>query len=114
MLERGRTMMTVALYEDAARMSYVAAFHAAQALIFERDHKIAKSHHGVRSEFHRLVRNEKRIDDALRGFLAKSYEFKLTADYEPHRIAPIDQTDAAAALDCATRFVEALAGLCAG
>ena len=37
--------------DEAARAAYLAAFHAAQALISERTGRIAKSHSGVRSAF---------------------------------------------------------------
>jgi len=37
MLVRGRRMLEVDLYEDAGRAAYLAAFHAAQAFIFERE-----------------------------------------------------------------------------
>ena len=36
----------------AAREAYMAAFHAAQALIFERTGKPAKTHNGTQSRFH--------------------------------------------------------------
>jgi uncharacterized protein (UPF0332 family) len=34
---------------EAARAAYLAAFHAAQALVFERTARIAKSHSGLRA-----------------------------------------------------------------
>ena len=43
-LERGHTRLGVHLSEDAARAAYLAAFHAAQAVIFERTGKVAKTH----------------------------------------------------------------------
>ncbi len=55
LIARADVMLTVSLHEDAARSSYLACFHAAQALIFERS-EIAKSHHGVQTEFFRLTK----------------------------------------------------------
>lgn len=34
-----------------AREAYLAAYHAAEALVFERTGKIAKTHRGIRTEF---------------------------------------------------------------
>lgn len=39
----------------AGREAYLAAFHAAQALIYERTSRIAKTHRGVRIQFSRLA-----------------------------------------------------------
>ena len=55
-LERGRTMIADGLNYDAGRAAYLAAFHAAQALIFERIGKAFKSHKGVNIEFLRLTK----------------------------------------------------------
>jgi len=49
----------------AGREAYLAAYHAAEALVLERSGKIAKTHSGLRSEFARLTRHEPRIDRAL-------------------------------------------------
>lgn len=40
----------------AGREAYLAAFHAAQALIYERTSRIAKTHRGVRAQFSGLYR----------------------------------------------------------
>ena len=69
MLERGRLMMRAPLYEDAGRAAYLACFHVAQALIFEREGRVLKTHGGVQSEFHRLTHNQSPVDGGLRGFL---------------------------------------------
>jgi uncharacterized protein (UPF0332 family) len=46
----------------AAREAYYAAYHAAEAYIFEQTGKVATTHRGVRGEFGRLARCEPRID----------------------------------------------------
>ena len=66
-------MLTVMLHEDAARASYLACFHAAQAYIFERTEKTARSHNGVQTEFFRLTKADRRTDPVLRKFLSQSY-----------------------------------------
>ena len=70
-----------------------------------------KTHHGVRSEFHRLTRAEARIDNELRGFLTEAYKFKTTADYDPSGQMLITADDAEVVLHTAARFVEAIATL---
>lgn len=111
MLERGHAMLGVPLYEEAGRAAYMACFHAAQGLIFERNDRVMKTHHGVRSEFHRLTRSEARIDNELRGFLTEGYKFKTTADYDPSGQMLTTADDTQAVLHIATRFVDAIATL---
>lgn len=64
------TMLSVDLTEAAARTAYLAAFQAAQALIFEHTGRVAKTHSGVKSEFHRLAQNHPPFGDTERVFWA--------------------------------------------
>ena len=80
-LIRARTILAAGVGEDAGRNAYLAAFHAAQALIAERTGKDAKTHRGVHTQFARLTRNEPRLDLGLRQFLAQAYDLKSIADY---------------------------------
>ncbi len=82
LLEQAETMLRVDLHEAAGRTAYLAGFHAAQALIFERDDRVFKSHNGVRGEFGRLVKDDPRFDIELRAFLSRTYNLKTIADYE--------------------------------
>jgi uncharacterized protein (UPF0332 family) len=66
--------------DEAGREAYLAGFHAAQALISEQTGRSVKTHTGVRTEFHRLVRNEARVDDELRAFLGFAFNLKAIAD----------------------------------
>ena len=50
-LANARTIAAVGIPEVAAREAYYAAFHAAEAYIFELTGKIAKTHKGVHGEF---------------------------------------------------------------
>jgi len=50
-LTRARTILAAGVGEDAGRNAYLAAFHAAQALIAERIGKDAKTHKGVHAQF---------------------------------------------------------------
>jgi uncharacterized protein (UPF0332 family) len=110
-LVRARTILTSGVGEDAGRNAYLAAFHAAQALIAERTGKDAKTHRGVHAQFARLTR--KRAAAWYRGgqFLAQAYDIKSIADYGlgPDSGVPIDR--AGAPIDTAERFVSVVADL---
>jgi uncharacterized protein (UPF0332 family) len=57
-LSDARQIATLGLAKVAARPAYYAAFHAAEAFIVERTSKTPKTHHGVRSEFGRLMKDD--------------------------------------------------------
>lgn len=88
-------------------------FHAAQALIFEQTGKVAKTHQGVQSEFHRLAQHEPRLDKAFAPFLNQAYNLKAVADYETGPDSDIPPERSAVALETATRFVDGITGLLA-
>lgn len=108
-LSNARATLGIGLGNDAGRNAYLAAFHAAQALIFTKTGKAAKTHSGVRSEFSRLVKDEPRLDKGFPAFLAQAYTLKEVADYEmgPNSDVPVER--AAAAIETAARFVEEIA-----
>lgn len=110
-LANARVSLSVHLSNDAGRGAYLAAFHAAQAFIFERTAKIAKTHQGVQSEFHRLAQAEPRIDKALPPFLGQAYNLKAVADYETGPDSDIPPERSALAIETATRFIDCIAGL---
>ena len=80
-LKEAHFVMEGELTESAGRAAYLAAYHAAQAFIFDNTGKAAKTHSGVRSEFARLAKDEPRIERAFPTFLARAYAFKETADW---------------------------------
>jgi uncharacterized protein (UPF0332 family) len=112
-LRRAARMLGADLFEDAARCAYLACFHVAQALIFERTDEVYKSHRGVQGEFNRLIKDDARVDHELRKFLSRSYEFKTIADYETGSDATVSPVVAAEAVATAKRFVAHFAGLVA-
>lgn len=81
LLERADTMLAVGLNEDAGRTAYLAGFHAAQAFLFETTGRVFKKHASVQGEFGRLVKDDPRVDAALRAFLPGAYNLKSIADY---------------------------------
>ncbi len=91
--------------EAAARTAYLAAFHAAQALIFDRTSRVLKTHNGVHTEFARLVRNDESFGPTLRVFLSRAYEFKAVADYGVGDRMRATPDEAREAVDEAIRFV---------
>ena len=107
-LTNAHTSLTVNLTNDAGRGAYFAAFHAAQALIFERTGKIAKTHKGVNAEFARLVKDTPQLDNSLPRFLQRAYNLKAVADYETGPDSDIDSDRAAAAIEDARKFVDAI------
>ncbi len=110
-LANARANLGIGLSNDAGRNAYFAAFHAAQALIFERAGKIAKTHQGVQGEFYRLAKDEPSIDKNFPAFLSQAYNLKAVADYEtgPDSIVPPER--AAVAIETAGCFIECIAGL---
>lgn len=109
-LVKARNLLDVLRYnDDAGRAAYLAAFHAAQALISERTGRVAKTHNGVNRQFHMLTRADPGIDPQLRSILARTYSLKAIADYEtgPDSVIPAERLDGAIA--AATRFVEFVA-----
>ena len=64
-LKEARATAGIELGEAAGRAAYLAVFHAAQAMIFERDAKVPKTHRGVHAQF--FSAGEKRTDSRHRA-----------------------------------------------
>jgi uncharacterized protein (UPF0332 family) len=95
----------------AGREAYLAAFHAAEALVYERTGKIAKTHRGLRAQFARIVKDEPSVDKPISEFLGRAYELKSLADYGTGSEAAISFKTANSAVETATRFVDCIASL---
>jgi uncharacterized protein (UPF0332 family) len=93
------------LAEDAARNAYLAAFHAAKALIFERTGQARMKHGTVQKMFSQIAKSESAIEVEVRRFLGSAYDFKRVADYDIEASAPISLAEASHALNEAERFV---------
>jgi uncharacterized protein (UPF0332 family) len=92
----------------AAREAYLAAFQAAQALIWERTGRVSKTHRGVRAQFSLLTRDEPQFSHDHVLFLAHGYEIKSWADYgsgPQGYVIPITPSEA---IEAAERFIEAV------
>lgn len=104
-LAEGEKILTTGLYDAAGRAAYFAAFHAAQALVFEHTGPVTKTHNGVRTEFQRLTKEDSRLDPTLRRFLSEAYNLKSLADYEIEPGLVVSPERAVAALKRAHEFV---------
>jgi uncharacterized protein (UPF0332 family) len=111
-LTKARALVDVLHYTDeAGRAAYLAGYHAAQGLIFERTGREARTHRGVNSQFNRLAKDDPRFDIDLRRFLAQAYDLKAVADYEfgPGSAVPLERVEAA--IVAAARLVDCIAKL---
>jgi uncharacterized protein (UPF0332 family) len=120
-LEKARTLLTEAdaifgihLNEAAGRTAYLAGFHAAQALIFERTGRTSKTHGGVHTEFLRLTKDDPRLAPELRIFLSQSYNIKAIADYETGPSSKVSAELARTTVETGRRFVERMTELVDG
>jgi uncharacterized protein (UPF0332 family) len=104
-LSKATIMLNAGLPDEAGRCAYLAAFHAAQALIFEQTGRTPKTHHGVRTAFARLATTEPGFEPSLRRFLTHGYDLKSLADYAIGPAAIVSTELATDAIDHATLFV---------
>ncbi|HEY3638771.1 MAG TPA: HEPN domain-containing protein [Rhizomicrobium sp.] len=95
----------------AGREAYLAAFHAAEAFIYERSGRSAKTPSGLRARFALFAKEEPRIESELSEFVGRAYELKSLADYGMAREATISSDIALAAFATAARFVDRITAL---
>ncbi len=103
-LADARSILTVGVTRQAARLAYYAQFHAAQALIHERTGKVAKTHKGVNVQFHKLAKAEPSIAPQLAAALSAAYHYKEIADYETGAAA-VPSDEAGDAIATAEHFI---------
>jgi uncharacterized protein (UPF0332 family) len=96
-LSDARQIIAIALANVAARSAYYAGFHAAEAFIFEKTGRVAKTHRGVRTEFARLTKDDPRVGKTMTEFLAQAYRYKEIGDYgvDPDEIVTMAHAEAA-------------------
>jgi uncharacterized protein (UPF0332 family) len=114
LLDEAEGVLGLHYNEAAGRTAYLAGFHAAQALISDRTGRAVKSHRGVRTEFHRLIRDDIRFGDTLRDFLGATYNLKAIADYETGPGSDVSSERAAQAIAEARLFVAKVAAVIDG
>jgi len=97
--------------DEAGRAAYLAGFHAAQALLFEKTVRVFKTHKGVQAEFLKLTKDDPRFDSELRAFLGHAHNLKAIADYETGPGSKVSAEKAQAAIQTARRFADCIVGL---
>lgn len=112
-LGQAEAILRIGLNEPAGRTAYLAGLHAAQALIFETTGRVYKSHSGVHGEFGRLIKDDPRFDQELRGFLGHAYSLKAIADYETGPASHVSAERAGEAVETARRLIDCVAGVLA-
>ncbi len=107
-LVEARGNLSLKFSRQAARLAYYARFHAAQALIFERTGKVAKTHKGVHTLFHKLSRAEAIVPLDLAAELVEAYRHKEIADYDFGTSPTITSSQATNSIAAAERFASAI------
>jgi uncharacterized protein (UPF0332 family) len=104
-LADAESILALPIPRIAAREAYMAAFHAAEALVIERTGKLVKTHSGLRTAFARVGRDIPAIDRNMTTFLANAFRFKSLSDYDTTRTKPITTATAGALIEEARAFV---------
>jgi uncharacterized protein (UPF0332 family) len=112
-LGEARQIIGIGLAKVAARSAYYVAFHAAEALIFERTGRVAKSPKGVRSEFARLTKNDPQVPRTMMVFLTQAYGYKEIGDYSVNPDEVVTMANAESAIISAGEFLDRVAGILA-
>jgi len=107
-LARARIILAAGVGEDAGRDTYLAGFHAAQAVIRVHTGEIAKTHRGVHRLMSRLGRSDPQLAE-LTLFLSQAYNLKAVADYELGSGVVVPLERASAAIDRAAQFIDRVA-----
>ena len=110
-LREARAVAAIEFGEAAGRAAYLAAFHAAQAMIFERSGKVPRTHRGVHVQFSRIAKDEPRLGIELPRFLSQAYDFKTVADYEIGPDAAVPLSEALSTIAAAESFIDVIAEL---
>ena len=105
-LNDARQIIQINLPKVAARCAYFVAFHAAEALIFERTGHVAKTHRGVRTEFARLAKDMPDIPRSMTKFMADGYRYKEIGDYSVSPDETVTMEDAKDAIFSAEVFLD--------
>jgi uncharacterized protein (UPF0332 family) len=113
LLAQARTILDAGVAEQAARVAYSAGFNVAQALIFTRQGRAAKTHRGLRSAFAELVQTEPSIDPAFATFLGRAYRLKETTDYGIGAQPDVTDVDAEEMIAVADRLLDCISRILA-
>ena len=101
-------ILAIGILRQAARLAYYAQFYSAQALIFERTGKAAKTHKGVARQFHKLAAAEPALPRGIASDLPAAYRFKEIADYDIGSASGFTPDEVQDAISTAMRFVDSI------
>ena len=107
-LDAATMINALPLPQVAAKETYLAAYHAAHAFVFESTSKVVKSHSGMRTMFANVAKGDPRLDRTLASLLGRAYEFKEVADYGVGSQAVVTAKEAQDVIEIAQRFVDTI------
>jgi uncharacterized protein (UPF0332 family) len=110
-LDTARLIADRPVPEVVGKLAYLAAYHAANALIASRRGKVARTHTGTRTVLAELAREDARISVEFRQFLAAAYEMKALSDYGRASRGPVAPEEAQDAIATAERMIAAIQGI---
>ena len=106
-LDEAAKIQEIGLARVAARSAYSRPSMPAEAIVFERTGRAAKTRSGLRASFAELLNAQE--DGWMRKFLGTAYRYKEIADYSIDQRDLITAADAERAIVEARRFLEAIA-----
>jgi uncharacterized protein (UPF0332 family) len=94
-LAQARKILEMGMPEIAARQAYTASARASVALIEHNGQKAPKTHNGIKSTMHDLMRQGIGPDRTALEILEHGYGFKFSADYgDPEEVSDLEAQDA--------------------
>jgi uncharacterized protein (UPF0332 family) len=105
-LEQACSVAGIERAEAAGRAAYLAAFQAAQALIFERSRQDAQSASWRSCSILQASKDIQELGADPSRFLSRAYDFQAVADYEIGPDATVPPAEATAATEAAEYFVD--------
>jgi uncharacterized protein (UPF0332 family) len=94
-LAQARQILDMGMPEIAARQAYTASARASVALIQHSGLDAPKTHNGIKSMMHDLLRQGVGLDRSALDILEHGYGFKFSADYgDPEEVSDAEARDA--------------------
>lgn len=87
----------------------MAAFHAAQAIVHDREGKVPRTHSGLQQRFALAAMSEPRLGEEMGRFLVRAYDYKDISDYRTDRTVSADEAEAV--VSKAAEFIDRVAAL---
>ena len=110
-LDAAKAINAIPLPAVAAKEAYLAAYHAAHALVFESTGRAVKSHSGMRTMFAQVAKADPRVDRKLTSLLGRAYKFKEMADYGVGSQSVVTVKEAQEVIAIAQHFVDTVVQL---